>query len=97
MISLHGGGSPEAMKMEIWRNYPLGNKVDLVERLLERGVAADGTRALPEGRDPARCCVEGCGLVSRLARRPPRRQFSVTYPSSLPQGRPARPATLIEP
>src|SRR5258708_11264977 len=44
VISLHGGGSPEAMRMEIWRNYPLGNKVDLVERLLERGVLADGSR-----------------------------------------------------
>ena len=44
VISLHGGGSPEAMKMEIWRNYPLGNKVDLVERLLERGVLSDEVR-----------------------------------------------------
>ena len=48
VISLHGGGSPEAMKMEIWRNYPLGNKVDLVERLLERGVLADATRRIRE-------------------------------------------------
>ena len=48
VISLHGGGSPEAMKMEIWRNYPLGNKVDLVERLLERGVLADATRRITE-------------------------------------------------
>ena len=48
VISLHGGGSPEAMKMEIWRNYPLGNKVDLVERLLERGVLADATRRMRE-------------------------------------------------
>ena len=36
VISLHGGGSPAAMKQEIWRNYPLGSKVELVERLLER-------------------------------------------------------------
>jgi len=35
VISLHGGGSPDAMKMEIFRNYPLGSKVDLVERLLD--------------------------------------------------------------
>ena len=40
VISLHGGGSPEAMKKEIWRNYPVGNKVELVERLLERGLLA---------------------------------------------------------
>jgi aromatic ring hydroxylase len=29
VISLHGGGSPEAMKREIWRNYPLMEKVCL--------------------------------------------------------------------
>ncbi len=40
IISLHGGGSPEAMKMEIFRHYPLGNKVDLVERLLGREALA---------------------------------------------------------
>ena len=41
LISLHGGGSPEAMKKEIWRHYPVGNKVELVERLLDRGVLHD--------------------------------------------------------
>jgi 4-hydroxybutyryl-CoA dehydratase/vinylacetyl-CoA-Delta-isomerase len=60
VISLHGGGSPEAMKMELWRNYPLGNKVDLVERLLERGVLADATRRILKNRQPGRCCIEGC-------------------------------------
>jgi 4-hydroxybutyryl-CoA dehydratase/vinylacetyl-CoA-Delta-isomerase len=60
LISLHGGGSPEAMKMEIWRNYPLGNKVDIVERLLERGVLADETRRIVKNRQPGRCCIEGC-------------------------------------
>ena len=60
VISLHGGGSPEAMKMEIWRNYPLGNKVDLVERLLERGILTDGTRKITRNRQPGRCCDAGC-------------------------------------
>jgi 4-hydroxybutyryl-CoA dehydratase/vinylacetyl-CoA-Delta-isomerase len=60
VISLHGGGSPEAMKMEIWRNYPLGNKVDLVERLLDRGVLADETRKITRNRQPGRCCATGC-------------------------------------
>ena len=60
VISLHGGGSPEAMKTEIWRHYPLGNKVDLVERLLDRGVLADATRKLTRNRQPGRCCVAGC-------------------------------------
>ena len=60
VISLHGGGSPEAMKMEIWRNYPLGNKVDLVERLLERGVLSEDVRAITRNRQPGRCCAAGC-------------------------------------
>jgi len=64
VISLHGGGSPEAMKREIWRNYPVGDKVDLVERLLDRGVAGDGV-GLPSirrrvSRQPGRCCDSGC-------------------------------------
>jgi 4-hydroxybutyryl-CoA dehydratase / vinylacetyl-CoA-Delta-isomerase len=69
VISLHGGGSPETMKREIWRNYPVGDKVELVERLLDRGVG--GPAAVPEGaglqsirrrvsRQPGRCCDAGC-------------------------------------
>jgi 4-hydroxybutyryl-CoA dehydratase/vinylacetyl-CoA-Delta-isomerase len=60
VISLHGGGSPEAMKKEIWRNYPIGNKVELVERLLERGVLADPGRTIASNRQPGRCCDSGC-------------------------------------
>jgi len=71
VISLHGGGSPAAMKQEIWRNYPVGNKVELVERLLERGVAADGSaaaaphdpaRAITRNRQPGKCCDVGCTI-----------------------------------
>jgi 4-hydroxybutyryl-CoA dehydratase/vinylacetyl-CoA-Delta-isomerase len=61
VISLHGGGSPEAMKREIWRNYPVMEKVELVESLLERGVAADGRRS---SKQPGRCCVTGCEVPS---------------------------------
>ena len=57
IISLHGGGSPEAMKREIWRNYDVGSRTDLVTRLLDRGVLADGTKP---SRQPGRCCVTGC-------------------------------------
>jgi 4-hydroxybutyryl-CoA dehydratase/vinylacetyl-CoA-Delta-isomerase len=57
VISLHGGGSPEAMKREIWRNYPVMEKVELVEALLERGVFDDGRRL---SKQPGRCCVTGC-------------------------------------
>lgn len=60
VISLHGGGSPAAMKQEIWRNYPVGSKVELVERLLERGVVNDEQRAITRNRQPGRCCDTGC-------------------------------------
>ena len=57
VISLHGGGSPEAMKREIWRNYPIAEKTELVERLLDRGILNDGRRV---SKQPGRCCTEGC-------------------------------------
>jgi len=57
VISLHGGGSPEAMKREIWRNYPVYEKRELVERLLDRGVLDQGQRV---SRQPGRCCARGC-------------------------------------
>jgi 4-hydroxybutyryl-CoA dehydratase/vinylacetyl-CoA-Delta-isomerase len=58
VISLHGGGSPEAMKREIWRQYPVGDKMALVEGLLDRGIAGDGIHG--RDRQPGRCCVTGC-------------------------------------
>ncbi len=60
VISLHGGGSPAAMKQEIYRNYPLGNKVELVERLLERGINNDPARAITQNTQPGKCCDTGC-------------------------------------
>ena len=60
VISLHGGGSPAAMKQEIWRNYPVGTKVELVERLLERGVLHQEDRPITKNRQPGRCCDTGC-------------------------------------
>lgn len=68
VISLHGGGSPEAMKREIWRNYPVSEKVELVEQLLDRGVLADGRRV---SKQPGRCCATGCEVPS-----PPEKTFS---------------------
>ncbi len=65
VISLHGGGSPATMKQEIWRHYPVGNKVELVERLLDRGVlASDGEegRAITRNRQPGKCCDTGCAV-----------------------------------
>jgi 4-hydroxybutyryl-CoA dehydratase / vinylacetyl-CoA-Delta-isomerase len=64
VISLHGGGSPAAMKQEIWRNYPVGNKVELVERLLNRGLVADVSRPITAKRQPGRCCDSGCAPPS---------------------------------
>ncbi len=77
VISLHGGGSPEAMKREIWRNYPVAEKAKTVERLLDRGLLADGR---PGAAQPGRCCVTGCQV-------PP-----VAEPSALISGEPATAA-----
>ncbi len=57
VISIHGGGSPEAMKREIWRNYPVAEKIELVEALLDRGVLDDGRKI---SKQPGRCCATGC-------------------------------------
>lgn len=59
VMSLHGGGSPQAMKREIWRNYPIGEKKDVVRDLMERDLLerTDGKR--PD-RQPGRCCTIGC-------------------------------------
>ncbi len=68
VISLHGGGSPEAMKREIWRNYPVAEKTDLVSQLLDRGVYDQGQRT---SRQPGRCCAKGCTAPERMNRQSP--------------------------
>jgi 4-hydroxybutyryl-CoA dehydratase/vinylacetyl-CoA-Delta-isomerase len=60
VISLHGGGSPQAMKQEIWRHYPVADKVALVERLLDRGISADGSAV--SQNQPGKCCTQGCSV-----------------------------------
>ena len=77
MISLHGGGSPEAMKREIWRNYPVMEKRELVERLLDRGVADDGKKV---SKQPGRCCATGCEVPEPLTKLPP----AMLPPAKLP-------------
>jgi 4-hydroxybutyryl-CoA dehydratase/vinylacetyl-CoA-Delta-isomerase len=94
VISLHGGGSPAAMKQEIWRNYPVGDKVALVERLLDRGVAAEtaspanaATRVAPCPARPSwwtcrRCrprCHRGVRPVPRLDREASGFCFNANY------------------
>src|SRR3954469_699429 len=79
VISLHGGGSPAAMKQEIWRNYPVGNKVELVERLLNRGLLADPDRKITANRQPGRCCDSGCT--------PPGKPVMVDLPQAAPRRR----------
>jgi 4-hydroxybutyryl-CoA dehydratase/vinylacetyl-CoA-Delta-isomerase len=64
VISLHGGGSPEAMKREIWRNYPVLEKTELVEKLLDRGILDEGRRV---SKQPGRCCATGCEVPESLA------------------------------
>jgi 4-hydroxybutyryl-CoA dehydratase / vinylacetyl-CoA-Delta-isomerase len=61
VISLHGGGSPEAMKREIWRNYPVMDKAELVQRLIDRDVIENGKRV---SKQPGRCCPTGCEVPS---------------------------------
>lgn len=61
VISLHGGGSPQAMKREIYRNYPIPERRALVERLLDRGVQSDPVSGAPaRQRQPGQCCPTGC-------------------------------------
>ncbi|MCA1397086.1 4-hydroxyphenylacetate 3-hydroxylase N-terminal domain-containing protein [Bradyrhizobium sp. BRP56] len=64
VISLHGGGSPEAMKREIWRNYPVMEKAELVENLLGRDLVDQGQRV---SKQPGRCCATGCEVPTPSA------------------------------
>ncbi|GIT27784.1 MAG: hypothetical protein CM1200mP41_38280 [Gammaproteobacteria bacterium] len=59
VISLHGGGSPEAMKSEIHRRYPIPERRKLVERLIDRGVASDSFNR-STAQQPGQCCDTGC-------------------------------------
>ncbi|HEY0524540.1 MAG TPA: 4-hydroxyphenylacetate 3-hydroxylase N-terminal domain-containing protein [Stellaceae bacterium] len=88
MISLHGGGSPEAMKREIYRQYPLQDKVELVERLLDRGVAAEdaaGGVGITRNRQPGRCCVTGCQVPEPPPGRAALAEPSADEPDTAPQ------------
>jgi 4-hydroxybutyryl-CoA dehydratase/vinylacetyl-CoA-Delta-isomerase len=62
VISIHGGGSPEAMKLEILRNYPLRDRTALVQSLIDRS-AADLGQGPSLDRQPGRCCIQGCETV----------------------------------
>ena len=57
------------MKQEIYRNYPIGSKVELVERILERDIGTDGlpaaaphdpARAITTAHQPGNCCDTVC-------------------------------------
>ena len=65
MISLHGGGSPEAMKREIWRNYPIGEKKEIAQQLMDRDLAERIDGKNPD-RQPGRCCTVGCRVPDFL-------------------------------
>ncbi len=71
-ISLHGGGSPAAMGLEIFRSYPVQDKVELVEKLLDRGVLADGSGAAAATKQPGRCCPSGCETPAEVPTAPQR-------------------------
>lgn len=60
-ISVHGGGSPEAMKREIFRRYPIPERKRLVERLMHRGAAVDDNgEPVSDAAQPGQCCDTGC-------------------------------------
>ena len=59
VISLHGGGSPEAMKLEILRNYNVQARRDLVQALFDRNALELG-KGIKIDRQPGRCCAKGC-------------------------------------
>ncbi len=62
VISVHGGGSPEAMKREIYRKYPIVEKAQFVERLMERGIHSDNSS---DSAEPGQCCDTGCAPSSK--------------------------------
>jgi len=68
--------APQAMKREIWRNYPVMEKVELVEGLLDRGILDEGRRV---SKQPGRCCMTGCQVPE-----PPSGQVSVLQSSNSP-------------
>ena len=57
VISVHGGGSPDALKREIFRNYPITDKTELVQRLIDRGVHKGVSS---QSKQPGQCCDTGC-------------------------------------
>lgn len=64
VISLHGGGSPAAMKREIWRQYPVYEKKEIVQKLTERDLLERNGKK-PD-RQPGRCCTVGCRVPDFL-------------------------------
>lgn len=71
VISIHGGGSPQALKSEIYRRYPIDERKRLVERLLERGLLAEQPAASAE---PGQCCDTGCAPAVTPTATPLRRK-----------------------
>jgi 4-hydroxybutyryl-CoA dehydratase/vinylacetyl-CoA-Delta-isomerase len=65
VMSIHGGGSPEAMKREIWRNYPVTEKKEIVQQLMDRDMLARSDGKSPD-KQPGRCCPVGCRVPSFL-------------------------------
>jgi 4-hydroxybutyryl-CoA dehydratase / vinylacetyl-CoA-Delta-isomerase len=59
VISLHGGGSPAAMETEIMRNYPVRDRSELVQQLIDRDVLDIGQGPSRETQ-PGKCCAPGC-------------------------------------
>ena len=87
LISLHGGGSPEAMKREIWRNYPVMEKVELVEQPARPRRPRRGAARLEAAGPLLRHRLRGAGPATDAGRR--------ARPRSRPP--PSEPAGWIRP
>jgi 4-hydroxybutyryl-CoA dehydratase/vinylacetyl-CoA-Delta-isomerase len=59
VISLHGGGSPAAMKQEIWRHYPWATRSSW-SSACSSAACSRRARAITRNRQPGRCCDAGC-------------------------------------
>ena len=87
-------GSDEAGDLA---QLPGVEKVELVERLLDRGVLADGRRV---SKQPGRCCETGCGPEASTDQTPEAGKWNVpepataisTQPPNAPAATPPKPA-----
>jgi 4-hydroxybutyryl-CoA dehydratase/vinylacetyl-CoA-Delta-isomerase len=60
VISLHGGGSPAAMKQEIWRTTRWAARSNWSKGCSTAACCTMNARPISRNRQPGRCCDAGC-------------------------------------